>query len=163
MDIFDNLLNLEEQFYEEGWEEGHNENLKNNFLEGKQFGLQVGFQRFVLLGQMTGFCDVLDSLELGNQNLEKNVESIRSLIKTVGLSNKDEDVENLEKILVKLKNKFRTILISVNRLTKQDKKRIIDFDDFEDLSRIIAGEVKGFVEDEDVDEAKTAQDQAQAW
>ncbi|CCD25731.1 ribosome biosynthesis protein LTO1 NDAI_0F04130 [Naumovozyma dairenensis CBS 421] len=170
MDIFDNLLNLEEQFYEEGWDEGHNENLKNNYLEGKQFGLQVGFQRFVLLGQMSGFCDVLESLPFGNNaNLLKNIEVIRTLIESVGMNNDEENVENLEKTLMKLKNKFRTILISVNRLmkkmdqTKSTPSPSINFDQFEDLSRVIAGEIKGFVEDEDVTEAKTTQDQAQAW
>lgn len=35
---FDNLLNLEEQYYQEGFLEGQNENIKQSFLEGKQYG-----------------------------------------------------------------------------------------------------------------------------
>lgn len=34
---FDGLLTLEEQYYQDGYREGQNENLKQNFLEGKQF------------------------------------------------------------------------------------------------------------------------------
>ncbi|CCK70724.1 ribosome biosynthesis protein LTO1 KNAG_0F00550 [Huiozyma naganishii CBS 8797] len=168
---FDELLNLEEKFYQEGLEEGQNENLKNNFLEGKQFGLQVGFQRYVLLGQMLGLCGMFESLELGNAMLDKNINTIRSLICTIEMNNDEENVENLEKVLVKLKNKFRTILLSVQRLVKEKNKttgneqngKSLNFDDVEKLSRMIAGEMKGFVEDEDVTEAKTTQDQANDW
>ena len=160
---FDELLNLEEKFYNEGYDEGHNENLKNNFLEGKQFGLQVGFQRFVLLGQMVGICDVLDSLDLKSNALSKNVQSVRSLINDVGMTNDDENVEELEKTMIKLKNKFRTIMITFQRIMKKDKREPFTFEVIEEISRMIAGEVQGFVEDEDVTDAKTTQDQAQAW
>ncbi|GMM58841.1 ribosome biosynthesis protein [Maudiozyma humilis] len=163
MSEFDELLHLEEDFYNEGYQEGHNENLKSNFLEGKQFGLQVGFQRFVLLGQMVGICDVLDSMNLQSSALSKNVQSIRDLISKIGMTNDDENVEELEKIMIKLKNKFRTIMITFQRIMKKDKREPFTFEIIEEISRIIAGEVQGFVEDEDVSEAKTSQDQAQAW
>lgn len=159
----DELLFLEEQFYQEGYEEGRNENLKNNLIEGKEFGLQVGFQRFVLLGQMVGMCDVLDSLQLKNNSLFKNIANVRELISSIELNNKEENVESLEKTLVKLKNKFRLILLSFQREFKHNNRKPINFDNFEDLSRAIAGEIKGFVEDEDATDAKTTQDQAQAW
>lgn len=160
---FDELLNLEEEFYQEGWLEGHNENLKNNFLEGKQFGLQVGFQRYVLLGQMVGFCDVLDSLELSSTVLSKNIAIVRQLISGIEMNNDDDNVENLEKTIVKLKNKFRSIMITFQRLIKNEKRKPLNFEKVEELSRIIAGEMKGFVEDEEEHEAKTTLDQSQAW
>lgn len=80
---FDGLLTLEEQYYQDGYREGQNENLKQNFLEGKQFGLQVGFQRFIILGQMKGLCDVLDSYNFQNPMLEKNIHTVRTLINLV--------------------------------------------------------------------------------
>lgn len=166
MSDFDELLNLEEEFYREGYQEGHNENLKNNFLEGKQFGLQVGYQRFVLLGQMVGICDVFDSLELENVSFSKNIETVLRLIESVERNNEEENVEEFEKTIVKLKNKFRTIMILFQRIIKKNekvKKDPLTFEIVEDLARIIAGEIKGFVEDEGVSEAKNTQDQAQAW
>ncbi|CCF58036.1 hypothetical protein KAFR_0D03880 [Kazachstania africana CBS 2517] len=160
---FDELLNLEEQYYQEGFKEGQEQNLENNFLEGKQFGLQVGFQRFVLLGHMLGLCDFLESLNMASTNLTKNIATIRELIEGIDMSNDEEEVENLEKTIVKLKNKFRTILLLFQRQMKQAKKKPLTFDDIEDLSRVIGGEIKGFVEDEETTDAKTAQDQAQDW
>ncbi|CAL9733125.1 protein Lto1p [Monosporozyma unispora] len=164
MDFEENLLKLEEHFYQEGFEEGQNENLHNNFMEGKQFGLQVGFQRYVLLGQIVGLCDILDSLDLQNIMLTKNIASVRKLIDGIEMNNDEKNVEQLEKTLVKLKNKFRTILLSFQRLTKDRKlKKHLNFDDVDDLSRMIGGKMQTFVEDEDVSEAKTTQDQMHEW
>lgn len=164
MDFEDNLLKLEEQFYQEGFEEGQNENLHNNFMEGKQFGLQVGFQRYVLLGQILGLCDVLDSIDLKNAMLTKNIISVRKLINGIEMNNDEENVEQLETTLVKLKNKFRTIILSFQRLTKDKKIRNhLNFDDVDDLSRMIGGKMQTFVEDEDVTDAKTTQDQMHEW
>ena len=63
MDYEDELLALEEQFYEEGFKEGWNASLLNSFLESKQFDLQVGFQRFVLIYQILGICDIINLLK----------------------------------------------------------------------------------------------------
>ncbi|WBF15232.1 hypothetical protein N7582_004726 [Saccharomyces uvarum] len=160
---FDGLLTLEEQYYQDGYREGQNENLKQNFLEGKQFGLQVGFQRFIILGQMKGLCDVLDSYNFQNPMLEKNIHTVRTLINGLKMNNDDENVVGFEKTLVKLKNKFRTILIALQRLIKDEKKKSLTFEMFEDVSRAIAGEIKGFVEDDESTKKKSTQDQAQSW
>lgn len=168
MDYEDRLLELEEQYYEEGFKEGQNESLHNSFLEGKQFGLQVGFQRFLLINQIIGICDVIDSLNLKNDSLNKNISIIRDLISAIQMNNDEENVENLDKILIKLKNKFRTVLLSFQRLTKNtaNNKQVsnhLTFANVEDLSRMIAGKIHGFIEDEEVTEAKVKQDQLHEW
>ncbi|KAK5959822.1 ribosome biosynthesis protein LTO1 PWA37_002887 [Arxiozyma heterogenica] len=168
MDYTDKLLELEEQYYEEGFREGQNESLHNSFLEGKQFGLQVGFQRFVLINQIIGICDIIDSLDLKNDSLNKNISIIRHLINNIQMNNDEENVENLDKILIKLKNKFRTVLLSFHRLTKDnhDNKHStnhLTFNNVEDLSSIIAGKIEGFVEDKEVTEVKVKQDQLHEW
>ena len=172
MDYEDELLALEEQFYEEGFKEGQNASLLNSFLEGKQFGLQVGFQRFVLIYQILGICDVINSLNLQNDSLNKNISIIKNLIDGILMNNDEENVENLDKTLIKLKNKFRTVLLSFQRLIKNNRNinknnkqfsNNLTFDNVEDLSRMIAGKIQGFVEDEDVTEAKVKQDQLHEW
>ncbi|CAI4718582.1 AEL_collapsed_G0045760.mRNA.1.CDS.1 [Saccharomyces cerevisiae] len=160
---FDNLLNLEEQYYREGFLEGQNENIKQSFLEGKQYGLQVGFQRFTLLGQMEGLCDVIESYGLHSPTLEKNIHTIRTLMKGLKMNNDDESVMEFERVLIKLKNKFRTILITLHRLVKDKRTPTVTFEVFEDVSRAIAGEIRGFVENEDIAKNKTKQNQAQSW
>lgn len=168
MDYTDRLLELEEQYYKEGFREGQNESLHDSFLEGKQFGLQVGFQRFVLINQIIGICDIIDSLNLQNDLLNKNISVIRHLVNSIQMNNDEENVENLDKTLVKLKNKFRTVLLSFQRLRKdtpnnRQMSNHLTFNSVEDLSSVIAGKIKGFVEDEEVTEAKVKQDQLHEW
>ena len=42
----DNVLNLEEEQYELGFKEGQIQGTKDQYLEGKEYGYQTGFQRF---------------------------------------------------------------------------------------------------------------------
>lgn len=148
MDL-DELLGLEEQYYKEGYEEGKRENLKKNFLEGKQYGLQVGFQRCVLLGQMKGICDVMESQKFGS-SIQKTLDVIRNLISEVPLDNKDESVAIYEKNAVKLKNKFRLLLLALSKQHKSEKFQNIvrfTFEMVDDLSRSVSGELQGYVDD----------------
>lgn len=163
MNYEDELLTLEEQFYQEGYQEGHEKNLEDNFLEGKQFGLQVGFQRFIFLGQVIGVCNIIESLNLGSSIVDKNTKSLREWVEGIEMNNDDENVEKLEKVIVKIKNKFRTLLLSVQKLTKSKGSKTINFDEVENITQVIAGELKSFTEDEDVSEAKNTQDQKHDW
>ncbi|GMG39896.1 unnamed protein product [Ambrosiozyma monospora] len=53
-DLFDlnKLINLEDQYYEEGYKEGQLEGIRKQFQEGKELGIQTGFQRFIIIGQL---------------------------------------------------------------------------------------------------------------
>ena len=42
----DEVLNLEEEQYNLGFKEGQEHSTKEQYLEGKQYGYQTGFQRF---------------------------------------------------------------------------------------------------------------------
>ena len=160
---FDKVLTLEDQFYQEGYEEGSKENITHNYLEGKQYGLQIGFQRFILVGQMLSLCTVIESQFTSNKALLKSTSSVRELIASIKMDNEEDSVEHYESTVVKLKNKFRIILLSSNRLLKKQQMDPLTYDEVEDLSRIIAGEIKGFVEDEDVTKDFLAQDQSKVW
>ena len=97
---------------------------------------------------------------------------IKNLIDGILMNNDEKNVGNLDKTLIKLKNKFRTFLLSFQRLIKNNRNinknnkqfsNNLTFDNVEDLSRMIAGKIQGFVEDEDVTEAKVKQDQLHEW
>lgn len=52
-DLFsDLLLEPEQQYYEEGFREGQAQSTVQPFHEGKQLGVQTGFQRFLILGAL---------------------------------------------------------------------------------------------------------------
>lgn len=53
-DPFDDLLGLEEQFYDEGHQLGVADGAKAGRIEGRVFGLEKGFEKFVESGRVHG-------------------------------------------------------------------------------------------------------------
>lgn len=161
---FDELLNLEEDFYREGYEEGRKENSSRNFLEGKQYGLQIGYQRFHLLGIIYGICQTL-SRKCNDPPLEKTIGIVNQMIQDLNMDNKEETVQIYENRMFKIRNKFR--LISMNL---QKQKNIASYDDdykitlqtVESLAKELAGEVQGYLEEND-NTAVNVRDQSNDW
>ncbi len=53
-DPFEDLLNLEEKFYQEGYKQGQEEGVLAGRIEGRQLGLEKGFQKFMESGRLYG-------------------------------------------------------------------------------------------------------------
>ncbi|ODQ59370.1 hypothetical protein WICANDRAFT_44830, partial [Wickerhamomyces anomalus NRRL Y-366-8] len=109
---FDEVLNLEEQFYKEGFEEGQAESTKKSFLEGKEYGLQAAFQKYVFVGQVQGIVDLLVEGfggELSGQ-AKSQLDQIVVLIDSIKTDNDYGNVVESEKIITKIRNKVRILM-----------------------------------------------------
>ncbi|RDW60880.1 hypothetical protein BP6252_12263 [Coleophoma cylindrospora] len=53
-DPFDEILGLEEQFYDEGYQQGMADGIKAGRIEGRTFGLENGFKKYVENGKLHG-------------------------------------------------------------------------------------------------------------
>ncbi|RYO90687.1 hypothetical protein DL766_006176 [Monosporascus sp. MC13-8B] len=53
-DIFDDVLNLEEQYYREGYENGYRDGAEAGRVEGRSVGLKQGYERFLEAGRLQG-------------------------------------------------------------------------------------------------------------
>ena len=53
-DPFDDLLNLEDRFYEEGYKQGTEDGIQAGRIEGRSFGLEKGFEKFLESGRLHG-------------------------------------------------------------------------------------------------------------
>lgn len=53
-DAFDNLLNLEDEFYSEGYEQGVADGDRAGRIEGRSFGIEKGFEKFIEAGRLHG-------------------------------------------------------------------------------------------------------------
>ena len=51
---FDEVLGLEEQFYEDGLRQGYDDGVKAGRVEGRTFGLEKGFEKYVESGRLHG-------------------------------------------------------------------------------------------------------------
>lgn len=158
----DALLELEDQYYRKGLEEGLAENVKHNYLEGKQYGLQVGFQRYLLLGQISGLLDVLEVLDGDKKVFAKKIQSVRLLLSGLHMSNDAASVADYEEKFTKIKNKFRTILLLLQKQLKTGPDNTLSLNAVEKVSLSIAEEIKGYIEDEN-NSRELLQDQAQNW
>ncbi|CAH2354332.1 protein Lto1p [[Candida] railenensis] len=115
---FDQVLNLEEEYYNEGFKEGQEFSTKEQYIEGKEYGYQTGFQRFVMVGYMKGLLESWRELENPSSSLENHLNQLESLINTIQLTNGDEEVAIYEKNISKARNKLRVIAT----LTKDSDK-----------------------------------------
>lgn len=136
-DNMDLILNLEEQYYREGYLEGQAESTKRQYKEGKEYGYQTGFQRFLVLGYIKGLVEYweknLDKYE-ASESIRHHIDQTWILIKLVDLSNDDEAVKRYEKSILKIRNKAR-ILASLCK--EQHKLSHIDT-----IIREVGGEMK---------------------
>jgi hypothetical protein len=53
-DPFEDVLNVEEQLYQQGYEEGLQDGEQAGKIEGRQFGLEQGFQKYLESGRLYG-------------------------------------------------------------------------------------------------------------
>lgn len=53
-DIFDDVLNLEEDFYQEGYEHGYRDGAEGGRVEGRSVGMKQGYEKFVEAGRLQG-------------------------------------------------------------------------------------------------------------
>lgn len=131
---FDQVLNLEEEYYNEGFKEGQEFSTQEQYIEGKEYGYQTGFQRFVMVGYMKGLLESWRKLENQPSSLEGHLNQLESLINTIQLTNGDEEVAIYEKNISKARNKLRVIAT----LTKdQDKVNKLD-----DLVKNVGGSLQ---------------------
>ncbi|KAF1986655.1 DUF1715-domain-containing protein, partial [Aulographum hederae CBS 113979] len=115
-DPFDSLLNLEEDYYKEGYELGVADGSKAGRLEGRVFGMEKGFKKFATMGQLQGRAAVWaarrekkripgstdEAVGEGsrervlppmpdNSRLEKHIETLYALAESASLSTKNSE------------------------------------------------------------------------
>ncbi|KAI5360217.1 Putative essential protein Yae1 [Septoria linicola] len=118
-DVFEDVLNLEEQYYQEGYELGVADGSKSGRIEGRIFGLEKGFEKFLEMGKLNGKATVWEarlpspgakttsttkaSQEAekagalpqlsGNERLRKHIERLAALSDPNDLSTKNDEDE----------------------------------------------------------------------
>lgn len=110
-DPFEDVLNLEENFYSEGYQQGLKDGAQAGKIEGRSFGMQKGFEKFLESGRLAGKAVVWanrmpsrtgESCTLpqlsGNARLDKNISTIYALVEpdTLSTDNSDEAVQDFD-------------------------------------------------------------------
>ena len=73
-DLFDSLLDLEEQYYNEGFQLGTADGTRAGHVEGRLFGLEKGFEKYLEMGRLQGrsvvWTDRLPISQVGGTDVE---------------------------------------------------------------------------------------------
>ena len=126
----DEVLNLEQQQYQIGYQEGVEQSAKEQYLEGKQFGYQTGFQRFLIVGYIHGLIEEWESQSyMGRYSgdggdgdgaekkklevMQGHLQQLKSYVDISNdgllLNNDEKSVARFEVQLKKARNKLRVI------------------------------------------------------
>lgn len=103
----DGILDVEDEFYAQGYQEGQDQSIKEQFVEGKIYGLQTGFQRFLVIGYIRGLLE--DWKRLENPSISTHLDQLEKLVANIPTSNGDKEVEIYEKAVIKARNKVRVV------------------------------------------------------
>lgn len=77
-DFENSLLNLEEDFYQQGYAQGVSDGAKAGRTEGRQLGLEKGFQKFVQSGRLHGRAIVWANRLPSKQDVRRSCQSSRA-------------------------------------------------------------------------------------
>lgn len=106
----------ENSFYNEGYEEGMAEGKRAGLREGSEFGIQTGYQRVIALGVLRGRLAIwkIKFMSEGAEHpqidrIKKSLEGLDEMLKDVPVTNKDDDVAQLEGLVRKAKSKAKII------------------------------------------------------
>lgn len=109
----DEVLNLEQEQYQIGYQEGVEESAKQQYLEGKQFGYQTGFQRFLIVGYIKGLIEEweghIDNYIDSKSVLSNHLLQLKSYVDNILVNNDETSVAQFEIQLKKARNKLRVI------------------------------------------------------
>lgn len=135
-DPFDDVLNLEDKFYSEGYTQGVADGERAGRIEGRSFGIEKGFEKFVEAGRLYGKSIVwanrlpgsspptqdqkrmeeeheqrLPVLRGGGSRLEKNIVTLHALVEldTLSTENTDEAVNDFDDRVKRAQGKARVI------------------------------------------------------
>ena len=120
---FDSLLNLEEDFYRQSYDDAFQIGQDHSTRDGKQFGIQTGFQRFILIGALKTTTERIiaekKSIKATDDiKLEKHLKTLNDILEvinsfysgtTVKTTNTVDDVNDYERKIKTIRSKLKTL------------------------------------------------------
>lgn len=104
-DPFDHLLSLEDEFYKEGYDLGVSDGERAGLVEGRAFGLEKAFEKYVTMGQLHGRAMILAGRLPGQEarrgpNIEKTKQK-GSGTSVIDLTSQEKDETGLSVVIRK--------------------------------------------------------------
>jgi len=112
--------------------EGEKISERRNIQEGKEYGMMIGYQSFLIIGQVYSIveCLILDETLKINEGMKKScIEIINLIDNEIKESDNDADIvqKNID-VMSKIKNKLKLIMIM---FSKYDKSSSLTYEKIE--------------------------------
>lgn len=142
---FDSLLNLEDQFYQNSFNNAINEGKNHSNRDGIQFGIQTGFQRFILIGALNKMnhllIDLINSkLLINHQNQNQDQDQDQKGIEISKKVNLEKMIKNLTEIQKNINYFYNYDNNSTNLIQTSNTPNDVQF--YEKQIKIIRSKIK---------------------
>jgi Essential protein Yae1, N terminal len=137
-DTFDEVLGLEEQFYSDGFRQGLEDGIKAGQIEGRTFGLEKGFKKYVESGRLYGKSLIWANRIPGIQNsgaTEDRLHASKALTPTADVYEEEKSPQNVfpplpqNQRLLKHLTVLHALSESESLSTENTEEAVSDFDD----------------------------------
>lgn len=148
-------------FYQEGYILGLADGEQAGRTEGRVFGLEKGFEKFLELGRLQGRCSVwkarisysvvppttgedtgpVKNVQITSPRVQKQVESLAILLTNPPFKNDEESVEEVEETLKRGRNKAKVLsnMLGEKEGINVTKSRAVDQESIEDAGMVARG------------------------
>lgn len=130
-DPLDELFELENTFYKEGYDLGVQDGNRTGRIEGRLFGLEKGFEKFITMGQMHGRSVIWSSrlssndTQITNPSIEKQAEAPAVIALSTQKPSSDDisnsTIEGVEQEVSSQQNPSITTLPRIPQTTRLEK------------------------------------------
>jgi hypothetical protein len=137
-DLFDDLLGLEERFYDEGFQLGKADGAKAGRIEGRVFGLEKGFEKYVESGRLHGrslvWASQLPNSQVSNGELLRSVPHSKTKKPTSSIDDGESSRASLPRLpknprLEKHLRVLYALTEPISLSTENTEDAVSDFDD----------------------------------
>ncbi|KAK7989342.1 hypothetical protein PG989_009657 [Apiospora arundinis] len=141
-DPFDDVLNLEDQYYDQGYKLGYDDGFQAGKIEGRSVGLKKGYEKFMEAGRLQSKAIIwanripnmqktakepdskktsLPPIGSSNQRLEKNITSLYALVEpgTLSTENTDEAVNDFDDRFKRAQGKLKIVERGIGEETEK--------------------------------------------
>lgn len=106
----DSSLQLEDSYYQSGFEEGVRDGQVHGLIEGRIYGSEVSYERFMSLGLLYGRMSVWRVQHASNPRVVKHLERVEDLLKRVPMDNSEtKEGEDFESLMASIQGKMKVV------------------------------------------------------
>ena len=132
---FDASLSLEDDYYQQGYAEGSKVGNEQGLIEGRIYGTEQAFERYVKAGIIKGRLSAWHKIFIDDDRIQSSIEKLQQLLRSLPLQNDERaDGMDYDHIMLQVNSKMKVLAsLCGDETIRDDFPRIVpaakDLDD----------------------------------